>query len=112
MLNLHIGGAVSVFFICASLLAGDFWFNDREMNNLKISETQINPRESSAEFVLSTPIQFFFIHQPGVEFDGNVSEAKTLRVNSWVEANVHAGEQFVSTPGFLPDANAVNAKKK
>lgn len=64
MVNLHIGGAVSVFVICVSLLACDHWLNRGETNSIQLSKAEPNRPETTSEFVSIPPRLFFFTQEP------------------------------------------------
>jgi hypothetical protein len=102
MVNLHIGGAISVFFVCVGLLISDRWFNDGEKINLQLSETD-GGRLESAEFVFAPPRQFYFSQQPGTKAVEKVSEAMWFPATARVDENGDSRVQSIQ-PKFAPDS--------
>ncbi len=88
MVNLHIGGAVSVFLICVSLLACDHWFNRSEPNNIQLSKTNNNFMEAPSEFVSVPSRLFFFTDERGAnrsDAGWYLPESSTEQAASWTE---------------------------
>ena len=87
MVNLHIGGAVSVFLICVSLLACDHWFNRGESNNIQISKTNNNFLEATPKFVSVPSRLFFFTDEPSTNTRdaGWYRQSSTERAASWTK---------------------------
>lgn len=104
MVNLHIGGAISVFFICVGLLACDRWFNRNESNGLHFSETDADQLETPSKFVFAPPRQFFFTQQPSTNVIEKVSDAVWFPRNTWVEEAGNSWVQSIRPPSFAPDA--------
>ena len=103
MVNLHIGGAISVLFICIGLLACDHWFNRNEANVPHFSETDVDHSQAPSEFVFAPPRQFFFTQQPGKNVIDKVSHAVWFPRNSWVEEAGDSWAQRVRPPKFATD---------
>jgi hypothetical protein len=103
MVNLHIGGAISVFFICIGLLACDHWFNRNEANGPRFSETDGNHLEAPSELVIAPPKQFFFVQQPGTNVIEKATQAVWFPRNSWVEEANDSWAQRIRPPKFAMD---------
>ena len=102
MVNLHIGGAISVFFICISLLASDHWFNRNEANGPHFSKTDADHLEAPSEFVFAPPKQFLFAQQPGRNAIEKVSHTVWFPSSSVEEAD-NSWAQSSRPPRFATD---------
>lgn len=80
MVNLHIGGGISVFLFCVSLLVCDQWFN-RGAGNNNLSQSNGNELKVSSEFVSIPPRIFFFTQEPR----NNVSDGVFFPRDSWAD---------------------------
>jgi hypothetical protein len=100
MVNLHIGGAVSVFLICVSLLACDHWFNRGGSNNLRLSNTLDSYTAPPGEFVSVPSRLFFFTEKPHT----NRREAGPDLRQSWGEEEASWADNFQSEK-LAPDGN-------
>ena len=98
MVNLHIGGAVSVFLICVSLLACDHWFNRGEPN-IQLSETYDNSK-TPAELVSVPSGRFFFAQEPSTD----KHDAGWRPRQSWAEKADAWTENF-QPEKLAPDGN-------
>jgi hypothetical protein len=61
VLNLHVGGAISVFFICWGLLSCDDWFGIEGVDGLNPNNIQANFGENSGD--LDGSVDFTFLQQ-------------------------------------------------
>ena len=67
MLNLHVGGALSVFLICFSLLSCDDWFGDDDDDDDSSSGDVYAERlDTPWELVFAPDGRMFFTQRPGV----------------------------------------------
>ena len=102
MVNMHIYGAISVFFICVGLLACDRWLNHGENIDFQVSETDGMRLEAPTEFVFAPSTQFLFSQQPGTNASEKVTEAKRFSGDSPVEeglnSRVHSIQPFTFDP--------------
>jgi hypothetical protein len=103
MVNLHIGGAISVFFICISLLACDHWFNRNGANGPHFSETDVDPLAAPSEFVSASTKEFFFTQQPATNAAEKVSHGVWFPRHSWVEEASDSWAQRIRPQKFAAD---------
>jgi hypothetical protein len=101
MVNLHIGGAISVFIICVGLLGTDRWLNKGEEIDPQITESDAG-RLESAEFVIAPPTQFYFSQQPSANPVKKVSEALWFPSNSKIAKRGDSRLQSIQ-PKLAPD---------
>lgn len=100
MVNLHIGGAVSVFLICVSLLVCDHWFSRGGSNNLHLSNTLNNNTVPPAEFVSVPSRLFFFTEKPRTDKRKVAPEFR----QSWDAEKASWADNFQSEK-LAPDGN-------
>jgi glucose/arabinose dehydrogenase len=66
VLNLHVGGAISVFFICLSLISCDDWFGDDDDNDFHSVDVYADHLDTPWELVFAPDGRLFFTQRPGV----------------------------------------------